>query len=437
MKFINLLKKELRELITLQTVLSLVISMVIFGLLGGTIGTLTDSINEKMGSVAVADLDQSEASAQLLKDIQSAGFEVVALDPEGSEPPVDQAEDYAHSSCLVIPKGFGTALEEGRPASLEVSSKMAGFSIFSGMDQSASAAADAAVSILSSRLLQEGLTEGMDPVFAVQPLQITETTSANGQTAEISGQVIQSMGMQQGFFIPMVVFIMITFATQLNISAIANEKSDKTLETLLSAPVSRLSVLAAKMCASGLASLAMSAVYMIGLGSYMGGMMGSADLSGDAEAAQSVANAMQKLGLSMSAGQFFLLGVQLFLTILITLAVSMILGALAKDVKSSQGLIVPLMFAAMIPYMVTLFADISSLPAAVQVLLYLVPFTHTYTASANLLFGNIGVFYLGLAYQAVLLAATLFLAVRIFSSDRIFTMTLQFSGKKKKAAREE
>ena len=43
----------------------------------------------------------------------------------------------------------------------------------------------------------------MDPAFAVQPLQITETTSANGQTAEISGQVIQSMGMQQGFFIPM------------------------------------------------------------------------------------------------------------------------------------------------------------------------------------------------------------------------------------------
>ena len=72
-----------------------------------------------------------------------------------------------------------------------------------------------------------------------------------------------------------------------------------------------------------------------------------------------------------------------------------------------------------------------------QVLLYLIPFTHTYTASANLLFGNIGVFYLGLAYQAVLLAATLFLAVRIFSSDRIFTMTLQLSGKKKKAAREE
>ena len=80
---------------------------------------------------------------------------------------------------------------------------MAGFSIFSGMDQSASAAADAAASLLSSRLLQEGLTEGMDPAFAVQPLQITETTSANGQTAEISGQVIQSMGMQQGFFIPM------------------------------------------------------------------------------------------------------------------------------------------------------------------------------------------------------------------------------------------
>ena len=75
--------------------------------------------------------------------------------------------------------------------------------------------------------------------------------------------------------------------------------------------------------------------------------------------------------------------------------------------------------------------DISSLPTVVQIILYLIPFTHTFIASSNLMFGNTFLFYGGMLYQVVILAVVMLVAVRIFSTDRIFTMTLDFSKRKK------
>ena len=115
---------------------------------------------------------------------------------------------------------------------------------------------------------------------------------------------------------------------------------------------------------------------------------------------------------------------------MIALAASMILGALAKDVKSAASLMMPLMFLAMIPYFVTMFTDVSALPAVGKILLYLIPFTHTFTATSSLLFGNYAVFYGGMIYQLVLLIVVMMLAVHIFSTDKIFTMTL--GGQKKR-----
>lgn len=75
--------------------------------------------------------------------------------------------------------------------------------------------------------------------------------------------------------------------------------------------------------------------------------------------------------------------------------------------------------------------DIASLPTVVQIILYLIPFTHTFIASSNLMFGNTLLFYGGMLYQVVVLAVVMLVAVRIFSTDRIFTMTLDFSKRRK------
>ena len=55
-------------------------------------------------------------------------------------------------------------------------------------------------------------------------------------------------------------------------------------------------------------------------------------------------------------------------------------------------------------------------------------------AIPNMMFGNYPLFFFGLGYQVVFFAVCMFLAVRLFSSDKILTAKLQF-GKKKSAGR--
>ena len=64
------------------------------------------------------------------------------------------------------------------------------------------------------------------------------------------------------------------FASQMIISAISTEKIDKTLETLLSAPVSRIAVLSSKMLAATIISALYAAIYMLGFSNMMSGMGG-------------------------------------------------------------------------------------------------------------------------------------------------------------------
>ena len=119
------------------------------------------------------------------------------------------------------------------------------------------------------------------------------------------------------------------------------------------------------------------------------------------------------------------------MTILIGLSVSMMLGAMVDNVKSAQTIIFPVMITAMAPFIVTLVADVSELSIFVKILLYIIPFTHTFMSSSNLIFGNYSAFWFGLLYQFVFFAICMILVLKLFTSDKIFTISLNFGQKKK------
>lgn len=426
MKFWSLFRKELRELLTVGAVVGILVEVVLFVLLGQFMGNVSDGIEDQMGSVVLADLDGSELSASLPALLEDAGMQVISV-PESTDALeiAEVARENEHTAALVIPAGFGAGIAAGQTQTLQIITRLDSFSLISGMDPSASSAAELISTVLSAELL-ETAAPGSDPLFLKNPVLSADTTVANGHSASVNASLLQQFAMQQTIFIPLIVFILITFSSQLNASAIANEKGDKTLETLLSAPVSRVAVLGSKMCASGVLSLLMAAAFLFGFSFYMGGMSGAAEGSAD------IAPVLQQLGLQLGPVQYLLLGLQMFLTIMIALAVSMVLGALAKDLKAASSLLMPMMLLAMAPYLVTMLLDVRELPLAVQILLYLIPFTHTFTASANLLFGNMLLFWIGVAYQALVLFATMSFAVHIFSTDRIFTLTLDLNQKKRR-----
>ena len=95
----------------------------------------------------------------------------------------------------------------------------------------------------------------------------------------------------------------------------------------------------------------------------------------------------------------------------------------------------PILFITVVPFMVSMFMDISSLPGAVRYLLYAIPFTHTFMASDCILFGKTSLYIGGLIYQIIFLIVCMAIALKIFTSDKIFTASeTRIFGKKKKHA---
>jgi len=209
------------------------------------------------------------------------------------------------------------------------------------------------------------------------------------------------------------------------ISAIAMEKQNKTLETLLTVPIKRTSIVTAKMLAAGLIGLLSAIIYMVGFKSYMGGMMGMGR-----SMPTTVDNVVRELGLVLDTNGYLLLGISLFFSILCALAMATILGVLAEDFRSAQSLIMPVIFLVMIPYFLSFFSDIRTLSLPVRILVYIIPFSHPFLASQNIMLENFAGVYFGIAYQAVFFFVLVVLAARIFSTDRVLTMKLRW-GKKK------
>lgn len=439
MKFFSLFKKELKEMLTGQLILSMVVSIALFMILGNVMGDITEKATKSSGSVVICDLDRSETSKEAISMLETMGMEVISVDGETEVELARKAGEEDHSTLLVIEKGFEEGIAKGESQKLRIISSLNSYAAMSNMDSSAQSALFLIGDWISTRLITAGASY-LDPAFVKNPVVATDVTVAKGNSAEINSAILQQYSMSQSMLVPIIVFILITFVTQLNAAAIANEKNDKTLETLLSAPVSRLSVLGSKMAASGVLAIGMAGAYLIGLSSYMGGMMGG--ISGDALAGAlgqglSIADALKTLGLNISIPQYLLLGLQLFLTIMITLALSLILGALAKDLKAAQSLTMPIMFLAMVPYFITMLMDINELPLLVQAVVYIIPFSHTFTATSNLIFGNDLIFWLGALYQLILLVVIMYIAVRIFSSDKLFTMSIDLTRKRKQKKQKE
>lgn len=87
-------------------------------------------------------------------------------------------------------------------------------------------------------------------------------------------------------------------------------------------------------------------------------------------------------------------------------------------------MLLPITFSAMIPYILAMVVDIRTLSPVIKYIVYAIPFTHTFMASENVMFGNYSLYAGGLIYQIVLLVVCMTVALKIFMSDKIFTMSI-------------
>lgn len=429
MKLGNILKKELRELLTAQAIFSMIFVCVLLIAMGQVMGgAMEEALNNS--TVNILDLDGSEFTEKMLASLSDYGADPNIVTAQ-SDDYYSEMKSLGIESLVIIPEGFGSRAEQGEQVTVDCVNLVEKGGVASAMSSISSSSVTSAIAGYVSNYFETekmGLSEDQQELIR-KPLVTVEYTAANGRTAEVSADAMISVMMNQSMIAPMAIFFLLLMASQMLMTAISTEKIDKTLETLLSAPVSRLTVLTAKMIAALIVALLNAGSMLVGFAFYMQGMIGSAV---DSEVAQaemgmtgdiaSIAEAMSALGFTLSAGNILLFGLQLFLTLAIGLSLSLILGAMATDVKSVQTLVLPIVMLTMIPFFVTMFTDVNSLSPLPKIIMYIIPFTHTYTAMNNMIFGNMGVFWAGLAYQTVFFIVCMYMAVRMFTTDLLFTM---------------
>ena len=445
MKFINLLKKELSELINKQMIFSLIFTVAIFFIMGNVMESATSEIVEeaKSNKLSICNMDDSAVTEEMIESFKESGSKVDLVTVEGDNYASAFKKQKKLKGFVVIPKGFGEAVEKGEKPEVYSVSKVQGAAAFSNMTSGPENTLSAVTLFVSQKLAdQKGVSKEQLKTIE-DPLTVTEHTVVADKSAQVSMGSIVTKLMMQNMILPIIVVLLIMMTSQSLISSISNEKIDKTLETLLSTPVSRGSVITAKMLAAAIVALLNAGVMMAGFTSYTAGMMGSMasdiattipqDAAESAKGAlsgiMSSGDALKQLGLQLRAADYLLIGIQLFVTIMICLALSIILGALVNDSKSAQTMLLPIVMMVMIPWMITMFTDVSSLPTVAKYVIYAIPFTHTFTAMPNLMFGNNTEFWLGLGYQIIVFAVVMFFALKLFKSDKILTMSLNFGQK--------
>jgi ABC-2 type transport system permease protein len=425
-RFANLLRKEIKELVTKQLVISLAFTIILFNFIGKV---SKEEVKKAIGvqTISALDLDGSPGSQALIKGLESARFKILDQSGKTKEQAIETARSNDSKLLLIIPKGFGDSLTELKPSQIETYSFMRSFSLIGARGQVVVQSVISALNeALSNNFLKDKLPD-YDPQSLKRPIKSKDFVVVQHRIAEGSANMVAGLISQQSMLIPIVLMMIVMYSSQMVISAVAMEKQNKTLETLLTVPIKRTAIITAKMLAAGVVGLISAGVYMFAFKSFYGGIGEEAARAG-AEAGG--AAMMKQLGLTFNTTGYIVLGIGLFLAILVALAAAMILGVLAEDFRSAQTMIMPLMFMVLIPYFVSLFADINTLALPIKLLILAIPFSHPFLISQNLYLGNWGMIAGGLAYMFVVFVILTVFAARVFSTDKILTMKLRL-GKKK------
>lgn len=417
----NIILKEIKELVRDPKVLlpMIVIPLVMFPLMGFAVQTSMETAQQSIGETSIALIDQDGGSVALSLQAFMTGsnFSVTHLDNISVEDALVQVQDSDLTSLIIIPSGFSQNITDGKTADITVYTPFRGGGI---AESTRSSTVNTLLNIFESGILDQRIREGFPESNATQilnPIKLEDKSIVKGKSADVSPDVLFSLMFSQTTIMPVGMITLLIFAMQLAATAVASEKEEKTLETLLTLPINRTMILAGKLTGSIIVALVGAVAYLIGFSYYMNSFMGiSSNVTVDLAA----------IGLAPSLASYIILGVSLFMALLSALALAISLSVFAEDVRGAQALVGPLSILFVVPMIFTMFTDITALPFPLSIILLAIPFTHPMLAANVSFTGNYVSAIGGIAYMAIFTIIVLYVAAKLFGTEKILTAKLKF-----------
>jgi len=421
----NIIAKEVKELIRDPRILLgiVLVPLLIFPLMGLMIRTSQEAAMESMKnlSVAVIDLD-NDVFAQNLTDFMEfyGNLKVETLDASSIVEVARDVQDSNVTAVIVIPEDFSENLTNGVRVELKVYGVFRGGGIAEG---GAFSAVNSPLQYFEQRLVNQKLEEALlDPELVLNPIEISPKSIVKGEPVDVSPDTLFAVAMTQFLGFPLAIMMLIILAMQLAATSVASEKEEKTLETLLSLPISRFTLLMGKLTGSVIVAVLGAVATIVGILYYMGSFAFGASTQMMVD--------LSAIGLAPGLFGYAVLGLSLFVSLLSALALAVVVSVFAEDVRGAQALLSFAYLPLFIPMLVLMFTDINALPPTLRIVLLAIPFTHPMLAARAMTTGDYFTAIWGIGYVAMFTLAILYVAARIFATEKILTMQLRLRRRK-------
>jgi len=409
--FGNFLIKELKELMRDPKILigMIIIPVLMFPILGAVMSFSMQSAQESASktTVLILNRDNGEDSVQFIAFLNSS-LKTILVSVSTIDDAVPLLSKYNATEIIEIPSDFSQNVTARTPVYVGFYSVFSGAGLVEGIGSS-----------IVDTLVQRFNRDVAPDVIVPRQSVIIKGKVVDG----VSLQVLSSLMISQAIALPITMMILLTYSMQIAATSVAMEKEEKTLETVLTLPMDRFAILMGKLSGSIIVAGVSAVAYMFGFNYYLGSVSGFASGGSSVDLAS--------LGLVPSFLGYLLLGVSLFVTLLSALALAVILSAFAENVRSAQSLVSYVYLLVFIPSFVLMYLDINALPVWLRVVLYAIPYSHPIIASKAVTMGDYLTAGLGIVYVTAFTLIIMYVASRLFATEKILTAKLRFRGLRK------
>jgi len=367
-----LLFKEVRELVRDPRIwIPFVISALIMPVLGLVIGAsmgeaFRGAQSRVKAGIVVADPSPlaREVVARLLELGPARGVDLVVLNVSGVDEALSKALELGLESVVVLSQGFGKSLEERRRPNVTMLYVVRTLSLFASPR-------GARVRSLLEDVVAEHLISGAGVSLDLvkRPLEEVAVTYIASKGILLSGNVgmvVASLALP-AMMVPVVVMIVAVGVVQMAATATAVENEERTLEVLLTLPVSRFTILLSKLLGSFAVALIGSLLSILGLLAYFYVLPSAAVSLGRP--------GLASLNTLVDAASLAWIVASLLVALFFAASLGIVVGALSSDVRIAGALSGPLVMLIFIPGYYIALADTLSLSQPLRALLYTLPIT--------------------------------------------------------------
>ena len=423
-EFGNVLVKELKELIRDPKILlgMIIVPLLMFPILGAIMSFSVQTAQEKATKAATLVLNNDVGGnySDLFISFLDLNASLRVYVVNNTTPEQALAQDllsrYNSTYFIEIPHGFSANMTQHlNMNNTGVRASVNSYSVFSG---------GGAFENIGTSLFDSSVDQ-FNRYLAPDVLAVQKSSIIKGQVEQgVDPTVLSTLMISQAIAMPITIMILLTYSMQIAATSVAMEKEEKTLETLLTLPMDRFAILMGKLAGSVLVAGVGALTYMIGFTFYLNSFSGLMASGSNIDLAS--------LGLVPSPFGYLLLGLSLFVTLLSALALAVVLSAFADDVRGAQSLVGYVYPLLIIPALLMMYVDFNSLPIWLRIVLFVIPYSHPVLASKAVTMGDYWTAVWGIIYVSLFTIGILYVASKLFATEKILTAKLKFKGLRKR-----